>query len=134
MLRVLISKTYGKMNNYRRFWKFEAFLPIQCKRAVLSSSGKICQKYILLGLYFFNSANKTYLRFINLGNMRERQRSSNKSGHTNVYITINGQLKMLPCHFCSFQFSNFKRSFDKNFMKRATIFQLLPNFYYLAKF
>ena len=89
--------------------------------AALSIFSKICQKEILFGRYFLTPQTPGYC-FINVRNMRERQRSSGKFRLHKHLLTINSPLKMLPCHFRYFHCSNFKMTFDKFFLKSSCHF------------
>ena len=110
MLWLSISKTCIKISSYLKVkW--------QRKMAALSIFIKISQKFLLFGWYFFNFTNMS-ICFINVCNMHQAgNESKTNSGYTNVCFTINGQLKMLPCHFRYFHCSNFKMTFEKHFMK-----------------
>ena len=78
---------------------------------------------------FFNSANSTYL-FLLICIIRPRgNKARAKSGYTIICFTINGPLKMLPRNFWYFHCSDFKMTLHENLMKKATIFELLPNFH-----
>ena len=87
-------------------WKFEAFATIHRQMVALLIFSKICQKCFLF-------ANIRYLRISMSVICAKGNKAVTYSGHTNVYFTINGPLKMLPRHFRYFHCSNFKMTFDK---------------------
>ena len=67
----------------------------------------------------FDSTNTRYF-FINVHNMLERQQSSSKFMLHEHLIYDKQRLKMLPLHFECFHCLNFKTTFDKNVIKKAT--------------
>ena len=99
--------------------------------AVLSIFSKICPKCILFGRYFL--LLQTSGVFINVRNMRERQRSSGKFRLHKSLPNDKQSAKNVPHHFRYFHCFNFQMTFDKNLMKKATIFLFLRDFYYVAK-
>ena len=74
---------------------------------------------LFIWMIFFQSANTRYLLLLMSVICAKGNEAVTNSGYTNVYLTINGPLKMLPRHFRHFHCSNFKMTFDKNFFKKS---------------
>ena len=72
----------------------------------------------ILPIFFSLHKLQVYV-FINVCNVRERQRSSGKF-RLHKHFMINGPLKMPPSRY--FHCSNFKMTFDKTFMKKSCHF------------
>ena len=66
--------------------------------------------------------------------MRKRQRSSGKFSLYKRLLYDKRPTKNAACHFWYSHCFNSKMTFDKSFMKKATILKLFSNIYYIAKY
>ena len=93
---------------------FEAFAPVHHKMEALSIFSKICQKCVLFRWYFVSPQTSGICFII------ARKYASNAMKQWQIQVTQTFTLhllKMLPHHFRYFYCSNFKMTFDKNFLK-----------------
>ena len=101
-------------------WKIEAFLSIQNGGSFIFR--KICKKYLLLGRYVLTLLGlHDVFAFINIRNLRQRQRSSDKFRLHKRFL-YNIQYFNISSHFQYFHCSNFKMTFDKNIYEKRQQF------------
>ena len=70
-------------------------------------------------LLFFNLSNIRYLLLLMSVIYAKGNEAVTNSGQTDVCLAIDGSLKILPRHFRHFHCSNFRMTFDKNFVKKS---------------
>ena len=87
----------------------------------LSIFSKICQNAFYLADIFQLRKDHLFV-FINVRHMCEMQRSGGKFRLHKHLLCDKRPIKMLLHHFRYFHCSNFKMTFDENFMKKAAIF------------
>ena len=99
-------------------WKFQAFVPIYFKMVTLSIFQQILSKIHFTWSIFLNLQTPGIWLF-NVFNMMKGNKTLAYSGYAKICFTINGPLKMLPCHFRYFHCSNFIMTFEKRLLKNC---------------